>query len=186
MNHKSSPDHQRVRGLTLIESLLYIALVSGVVIAASIFAWNIIGSKTKSTSIREVDSQATLALERILFTARMSRGIVSTSSTDVNLAGAGQSSDSFGLEIPAPASTPVIFSVDQGVLMMSRDGNAPLALTSNRVQVTDLTFTELSDNNGQTVHISVDLTLQHANPEQRQEYEAVRTLHGAAELRARY
>lgn len=185
MNRKYPPYFQRIRGLTLIESLLYIALVSGVVIAASIFAWNIIGSKTKSTSIREVDSQATFALERILRTARMSNGIVGTSSTDVNLAEAGQSSESFGLLMPTPATTPVVFTVDQGVLMMSQGGNTPLALTSNRVQVTDLSFTDLSDNDGQTVHISVDLTLQHVNPEQRQEYQAVRTLHGAAELRGR-
>ena len=41
--------HKKTKGFTLIELLIYIALVSGILIAATSFAWNIINSRWGDT-----------------------------------------------------------------------------------------------------------------------------------------
>ncbi len=52
-------------GFTLIELIIYIAIVSLVLILSSNFAWDIIQGNTKSNSFREVQQNSRFAIERV-------------------------------------------------------------------------------------------------------------------------
>lgn len=52
-------------GFTLIELIIYIAIVTMVLILASDFAWNIIQGDTKAMVYREVQQNAQFAMEKI-------------------------------------------------------------------------------------------------------------------------
>ncbi len=53
------------QGLTLIELIIYIAVVATVLVLASGFAWNIIQGSIKTASYREIQQNGRLAIEKI-------------------------------------------------------------------------------------------------------------------------
>src|SRR3989344_7372816 len=70
------------KGFTLIELILYMALVSIVLTAIVPFAWNIIGGGVKSSAQQEVFSQARFVSERIKYEIRNASGITSVRSEE--------------------------------------------------------------------------------------------------------
>lgn len=54
-----------MKGFTLIELIIYIAIVAMVLVIASGFAWNIIEGKVKSTAYQEVQQNARFAMEKV-------------------------------------------------------------------------------------------------------------------------
>lgn len=56
---------ERYKGFTLIELIIYIAIVSAVLVLSSSFTWNIIQGETKTMAYREVQQNARFALEKI-------------------------------------------------------------------------------------------------------------------------
>lgn len=58
-------------GFTLIELIIYIAIVTVVLILASDFAWNIIKGDTKAMVYREVQQNAQFAMEKITRALRL-------------------------------------------------------------------------------------------------------------------
>ncbi len=55
-----------MKGFTLIELIIYIAIVSVVLVLASSFTWDIIWGGTKATCYREVQQNARFAMEKII------------------------------------------------------------------------------------------------------------------------
>lgn len=54
-----------MKGFTLIELIIYIAIVAVILVLASGFAWNIIQSDTKAACYREVQQNGRFAMEKI-------------------------------------------------------------------------------------------------------------------------
>lgn len=59
------------RGFTLIELMIYTAIVSAVLAVSSGFTWNIIQNDIKSASLREVQHNAWFVMERITRAVRI-------------------------------------------------------------------------------------------------------------------
>ena len=58
------------RGFTLIELIIYIAIVSGVLTLASGFMWNIIEGNAKATSYKEIQQNLRFAMEKMTRSVR--------------------------------------------------------------------------------------------------------------------
>ena len=65
-----------MRAFTLIELIIYIAIVGLILVVASTFAWQIIQGNIKLSAYREVEQNANFAMEKIAFAIRNSSRIV--------------------------------------------------------------------------------------------------------------
>ena len=165
-------------GFTLIELIIYIALVSIFIGGAVLFAWDIIYGRVKSGVQREVSQNLRLASKRIVHEIRNASGVNSVGTSTVSLV------------MDEAARNPTVFDVASGRLRIGYGSSgacpttAPCTLTSNEVTVTNLTFTDLSTAGGESVNIQFTITIDSNNPSGRQEWEKSQTYTTSVELRS--
>lgn len=168
------------KGFTLIEMLLYVAIVSIVMSTLIAFAWNVIISGARNTTQQEVYSQSRYVTERLKYEIRNANDInIDTSNFDVNLA--TNPSAQLSLAVNSP-NNPTLITVDSGKAMIKLGGSAAVALNSADTTVTDLTFSNYSDS--RTQHISFTLTLISNSSSTRKEYQQTISIRSSAELRS--
>ena len=150
-------------GFTLIEIIIYTAIVSIILAAVINFAWNIIYGKSKTSSWQEVQQNIRFTMERITQEVRSASG--------VNNIGIGGSANSLSLEMADPDLNPTIFDVSGDKVRLTQGASGPYELTTDELEVTNLNFTNLSyaDTSGT---IRIELTIEHKNPGGVIEYEA--------------
>ncbi len=146
-------------GFTLIEMLLYVAIVALAVGSFVAFSIAVVNSRNKNYVAQEVQANARNALDIISQKIRTATG--------VNVA-----SSSFGLDpgvlslaMTDSAQNPAIIDLDQndGVLRVKEGLSSPVAITSDEVRVVNLVFTNLTPVGGRE-HIKIDLTISFPNP----------------------
>lgn len=168
----------RNQGFTLIEFIIYIGIIVGILVLITGFFWNIISGNIKETSYQEIQQNGRFALTKIIQETKKATGINDPSS--------GFSSDSLSLEVAKPDLNPTIFDLKNGKLRIKQGKSDPIELTSDRVIVTNLLFTNLSYE-GTPGTIRIEMTVEHLNPGGQIEYQAsidlkstVSLLHGGA------
>lgn len=124
------------RGFTLIELLLYISLISIVALTAMVFLSVLVNQRVRSQVILEVEEQGASAMRVITQVARNATGINSPT--------AGNSAASLSVSVPTAANSPTVFDLSSGVLRITEGAGAPVSLTSGKVSVSGLSFTNLS------------------------------------------
>jgi len=148
---------------TLIEFLIYIAIVSSILVLMSGFLWNIVFGNIKESSYQEVQQNSRFALTKI--TQETKKAI------RINSPLPGFSSDTLSLTMAATNLNPIVFDVADGKLRITQGISGPLELTSDRVIVSNLQFTNLSyPNTPGTIRIEMEIS--HLNPGNRMEYQA--------------
>lgn len=160
------------RGFTIIEFIIYLAIVATTLVSATYFAFEFISTQRKSEAIQEVNRNLRLAITRL--------GIEMREASDVNT-GASTFDSSAGVLSLASATVganPTLFCVTSGTLRISQgdatcDATDP-ALTSSRVTVTDFTLNNLSTA-GRTKAVRARLTLEYVNTSNLQELVATAT-----------
>jgi len=130
------------KGFTLIELIIYIAIVSAVLVLITDFTWNVIYGNVKSQSVREAQQNARFAMLKITRAIRV-----------------GQ-------------NPTTVFTLNDGILYESG-----VALTTDRVRVTNLNFTSVT--NGYKINIRVE----YYNPANRNEYSALVDMESTTLLR---
>lgn len=164
------------RGFTLVEMILYVAIVSIFVTAMIEFALNIVYGRVKSYTQQEVNQNMRLAGKRINFEIRNATGVNSVSASSVNLA------------VSDSARNPTVIGLNGGRLTIgygvsgSCPTTAPCNLTSNLVNVSNLTFSDLSVSPFST-NIRFSITIESSGSVIEQQYPE--TYAGAAELRSK-
>ena len=113
-------------------------------------------------------------MEQITQTIRNASGITSPA--------AGSSASSLTVTVPTPSFSPTVFSLASGVLQIKEGTGATVSLTNSKVQVTGLTFTNLSAS-GTNGIVRVSFTLSRVNPNNRNEYDYQKTFITSASLR---
>ena len=156
-------NHKNTKGFTLIELLIYIALVTGILIAATSFAWNIINSRTKAFAIQEVEQNGRFIMEKIIQ--------ASYSATDITSPTRGNSASQLELVQKDLTYNPTIFTLVNGAVQMRQGAGELINVSSDRIRATDLSFKNMSSANDKTKNVEVTLTLEHLNPDNRQEWE---------------
>lgn len=169
-------------GFTLIETILYVAIASVVLVSLSQFGWNIIGVSTKNNIHQDIVSDSRFALDQISLAIRNATDIdTANSDFDTNIASTPGSK--LTLRGTAP-NDPVVFDVSSGSLRMQIGTNTPVLLTSNGTFIETLIFTDNSAPDGRSKNIHYELSVT-ANPSSsRQEYQATTHLRGDTELRS--
>lgn len=163
-------------GLTLLETVVYVALVSMIVLVFVSFALDVVGTAQKARVQQEVQQNARFAIERINHEVRSASNLNVGSSTFDSHPGV------LSLATDDVLTNPIVFDVSGGVLRISEAGGAAQDLTSDKMTVSNLVFKNLSAS-GKTTNIKVGLTLQYNNPEGSELFEAGITLRTSAVMR---
>lgn len=161
-------------GVTLVELLLYIALISVVVFSISAFMFLTLQSRIKNESIAEVEQQGLQAMQMIAQIVR--------NSTSLNFPIQAGSADNTSINVSVPANSPTIFSLSSGQIMMQEGATGAIALTNSRVDVTGLVFQNLSPSATSEI-LRVSFTVASKNPGGRNEYDYSKTFFTSAQLR---
>ena len=161
-------------GMTMIEIILYLALVSIFVVSLTYFWSLLMQSQIKNRVVTEVHNQANLLAGQITQTIR--------NASSINSPLAGNSAASLSLAMSSAPLSPTIFSLSSGSVQVQEGASAAVALTSNRVVVTALNFQNLSrsDTRG---NIRFSFTIKYNNPGSNNMFDYQQTYYGAASLR---
>ncbi|MEK7166130.1 MAG: type II secretion system protein [Patescibacteria group bacterium] len=163
-------------GFTLIESIIYSLMISGMIIAAVLFALNVSEGQQKARSYQEVQQNARFALERIVQEIKSANDLNTTSSVF------GAHPGYLSLSHEDSSKNPTIFSVASEKLVMKQGANATSTLTSDNVRVTNLIFTNLSMAN-RTKNIRISMRVEHVNPDNVTVFTASTTIETSATIR---
>ncbi len=132
------------QGFTLIELILYIALVAVFITGAVFFAWDVVYGREKAYQQQVVEQSGRAAIARIAYEIRRAKSITSIADEQLVLAN-GNGSDT-------------TVALSSGVIQITTGGAGPYDLTSNQVQITDLSFTDLTSTDNNTKDVNVRLT----------------------------
>jgi len=166
------PSHQT--GFTLLELLLYAAIVGSLLISISYFFATVADSRVKNQTIAEVDQQGRFMMDTMLQTIRNASGINSPS--------AGANSNSLSVTVPLSGNSPTVYSLSGSSLQIKEGANTPVLLSNSNVSISNLTFTNLT-RPGTNGIVQVSITLNRVNTLSRNEYDYQQTFVGSAELK---
>ena len=126
-----------IQGFTLIEALVYSALLSLFLFSSILFASNILGANTRVTERNEL-------LVNQEFLEKKLNYIVGQSN-DITLPLAGNIGSTLTLTGPNSSLFPATFSLSNNQVILSLPGEINVPLTSNRVKVTAFSVVHLSN-----------------------------------------
>lgn len=137
---------KRERGFTVIETLVYIAILGVVVSTAIYFLANTFKTYSKIYAQKEVAVNIQYVLDAMTEEIKFSKNIYSpTSAFDQDN---GQISVETSQNPPVGETTTFIdFYLDNGRIYMKKEGQTELPLTSNQVKINKLRFTLLNPAN---------------------------------------
>lgn len=170
---------QNVHGFTLLELLLYVAMVTIILSALIPFTWDIIGLSVKSKVQQEVSANARYVAERINYEIRNATAM-NASDFGVNLA----TDATKQLSLTSSSNGVTLIKVSSGGIATVTYGGNTHSLNSNDTKVTNLTFTNFTSSDNKTRHIQSALTIDSTFTQTRQEYRQTVTLETSAEVRS--
>lgn len=150
-------------GFTLIELLIYIGILVLFLTSSSLFFWAAVFGNIKKSAFQEVQQNARFAMTKI--------GQEIKKAKSINSPLEGSTSSSLSLEMANPDFDPTIFDLSEGKLRITQGENPSVFLTTERVVVKNLIFTNLSYTQTPGI-IRVEIEIEYKNPAKRPEYEA--------------
>lgn len=165
-------------GFTLIELLIYVAIFATIIGAVVGLALLASSQKLLSQNTADVNYQGEAVMAMITQTVRRSNGITSPT--------AGNTSGSLSLTMGSSSVNPTVFSsfTDATTTRMRiSEGNPAVHnnLTNNRVVVSNLTFTNMS-NPSTKGSVQIRFTLSYRTTSNRPELQFSKTFYGAATI----
>lgn len=173
MRHTTTKAGLKENGYTLIELLLYIVVISTLLTSITYFFGITIEARAKNQTIAEVDEQGTAAMEYMVHTIRNASSITTPT--------AGSNGSSLTVVVPTGSLSPTIFNLSGSTLQVKEGSAAAIALTNSDVQVSNLTFRNLT-RSGTPGIVQLSFTLSRANPGGRNEYDYQKTFTTSAEV----
>jgi len=163
------------KGFTLLELIIYVFIVAIILTAITMYAIDVIGAQTKAKSYQEVQYNARFAIRRIVNEIRRADDLNDGSSTFDTHPGV------LSIGNNNPTKDPTVFDIASNRLRMTQ-GGTPYFLTSDKVEITNMVFKDLSVAN-RTNNIKISMTVAHRNPENREEFDAEFTISSTAVIR---
>lgn len=161
-------------GFTLIELLLYTTLTGMLLLVLSVFLGGLLEAQVKNRSMGEVEQQGLQIMQRITQTVRNAESITAPVT--------GASASTLTLNVLSAGADPTVFDLSGSTLRIKEGAAVALPLTNNRVNVSGLSFQNLS-RAGTPGVLRITFTLTHINPLGRYEYDVSKTFNATAALR---
>lgn len=175
-NNIAADAHQR--GFSLVEMMLYIALVSLALVSIVALTDNLRTARVKSRSIEEVQQDARFVMHRISVAMHNATDIVETSTTLNSDVG-----ETDGVLTVATDTGTLTIAIDSGAVTFD-DGAGRVALTSDKTVTTEFLIEDRTPGSGtEMTDIKVTLTVEHVNPGNAKEFEARTELETTISLR---
>lgn len=127
---------QNEKGFTLIEMIIYIGIFSMLIGTILIFLNTISSSRINNQILLEVNNQGSSVVR--IITSNIQNGI------SINNPNMTMGADTLSIETADTNTNPTIFSTINGVLYIKKGTDEEIALTNNKVQISNLIFTNLS------------------------------------------
>jgi len=144
--------HQQ--GYTLIELLLYVAIVSALLTGVVAFFGIVIDARVKNQSVTEVNEQGSFALDYVAQTIRSATSITSPT--------IGTTGTLLTVIVPTGSLSPTTFSLSSGSLQVKEGTASAINLTGSKVQVTAFSVKNLSRGSTSGL-VQISLTLNRTN-----------------------
>ena len=160
------------KGLTLIEVLLYIAIIGMIIQGFIIFVLSIASTNSKTYVVQEVQANTRIALDMISQKIRAADDVITPSE--------GNSTSTLILDMPDPSPN-LTFSIIDGVLSIIEGVASSTPITSNEVNISVLTFTNLAPV-GEKDNIKIEITAIYRTGESK-EFQYSQTLQTSVSLR---
>ncbi len=168
-----------IHGFTLVEVLIYIAIIGLVMTSFLYFGTAIFDYRNKSYVVQEVQANERLALGLI---SQKIRG-----AKDVNIASSTFNTDPgvLSLVMDNSSKNPTVIKLNQndGVLQITEGNATATALTVQKVKITNLAFTNLTATSSIDDDIGINLTAQYNNANQDVKYNYSDSVETAVSLR---
>lgn len=142
------------KGISLIETVVYVAIFSLFVIGLVQFSTTLTTTRLHAQGVLEVNDQGSQIIKLITQTLR--------NGSSVNIPAMGNSGSSLSINTGVSATNPTVFSVSGGVLYITEGAGSPVALTNNKVVISNLTFSNFSRTNTPNI-IKVSFTIASAS-----------------------
>jgi len=143
-------------GFTLIETLIYIAIIGGVVAGFVAFSISVSNGRNKNYVAQEVQANNRVVLNMI------TQKIQAASSVNIGASTFGSDPGVLSLAMSDVSKNPTIISLsaDDGVLQITEGIASALTVTSDEVKVTNLVFTNLTGTNDRE-NIKIEMTTEY-------------------------
>lgn len=170
-----------IKGFTLVEVLVYTALLVLIVTIVSSFIVWAMRIQTKSKAIREVSTYGNRVMEYMLSEIREAKGVYTP--TSVFHTNPGQLSLETTKYLPTGEITTYIdFYQCDNRICVKKENQAPVALTPDNLEVTHLEFQHIVTEGISS--IKIHLILEQSNPQNNPEFEASVDISATASVRA--
>ncbi|KPJ73659.1 hypothetical protein AMJ48_00410 [Parcubacteria bacterium DG_74_1] len=164
------------KGFTLIETLVYVGVLSVVVgIVFSFLIWSV-HSSTKINVMRETSDNARRAMEIMFYEIRGAMAIYTPTSTSTQL-----SLQTLHYLPGGEDTTYIDFYICGTQLCLKKESQNPIALTSEKVEVNNLVFSQIIVE--EVPSVQIELKIDYKNPSNRPEYQASANLKSTISLR---
>lgn len=165
------------KSFTLIEMLVYIGVLAIIITAiSSFFLWTI-RANTKTKVTREALDNARRSMEIIIYETKEAQSVYTPTSTSTQL-----SLETTHYLIQGEKTSYIDFYLCGTQLCLKKESQNPIALTSERVEVKNLFFSQVATTST-FPSIQVSLTIDYKNPSNLPEYQASVHLSSTASLR---
>lgn len=142
-------------GYTLIELLLYIAMIGALLTGVTMFFGTTLDARVKNQSISEVDQQGAQIMELITQTIR--------NADSVTTPAAGASGSTLTLAVPTPAASPTIFNMNGTTTVLGYNSDGTSTDSNNSDSINATKFTATGSGTVSTLYARVGATIG-ANP----------------------
>jgi Tfp pilus assembly protein PilW len=176
MDHSNKEmHHSKSDGFTLVELLLYISIGVLVIGAIVSFGWNLLYGRIRARTQQEVNQSMRFVAARLSYEIRNATAAADISSSSITFLSSDEQHSPLLIDLS-----------DNRIRLGAGSGgecpfSAPCPLTSSQVQVSELSFTNLSSDSAST-NIGFSFSLFSADG--RAEYRYDQTYSAAAELRS--
>ncbi|MEY4744381.1 MAG: hypothetical protein RL272_326 [Candidatus Parcubacteria bacterium] len=135
--HRPQSGHP-ARGATLLEFLVYVAIIGVVLTTATSFAVEFVNAQAKAAAIAEAVRNARFAASRMEIEIR--------EASDVNAGSSvfGSNPGTLSLATANVGTNPTVFTVSGGALNVQQGGGAVIPLTNSKVDVQEFTVENVS------------------------------------------
>lgn len=165
------------KGFTLIEMLVYVAVLAILIVALSSFVLWAINSNTKTKVMRETSDSARRAMGTILYEIREAKSVYTPTTS------ASQLSLETTRYLPANETTSFVdFFLCSNRICIKKESQTPVALTSENVNIRDLQFTRIVT--GSSASVQVSFVAEYIGPATKPQYQASISLTSTASLRS--